>query len=47
MIGAVASAAPNPVGVAPGSTIVSPIPNGSISFATVSQNPSTPHFDAW
>jgi len=47
MGGAVSRALPNPVGVAPGSTIVRPMPNGAISRAAVSQKPSIPHFEAW
>ena len=47
MVGAVSSAAPKPVGVAPGSTMVTPMPSGATSCAIVSQNPSIPHLAAW
>ncbi|MEN3266499.1 hypothetical protein [Pseudonocardia sp.] len=38
---------PRLVGVAPGSMMVRATPNGAISRATVSQNPSMPHLEAW
>lgn len=47
MAGAASSAFPKPVDVAPGSTMVTPMPNGATSWAIVSQKPSMPHLDAW
>ena len=47
MTGAESTAVLKPVGVAPGSTMVTPMPKGATSAARVSQKPSTPHFAAW